>query len=644
MNCLKTRSGLLLAFLLFPFAILAQKPTIKYGNVRMEELMMPVYTPDSTANAVVLADVGYTYVNSTINSFNLVHERHCRIKIFNKAALDEATVAIMYDDETITQIKGSTYLLENGKMVEFKLDSKAIFDEKVNARYRKKKFTLPNVKEGAVIEFSYTIRSDSFTFFKEWEFQSKYPVLWSEYTARVPQQYDYRIESQGYNSFFVSEKKEETGGTLYHWVMKDVPAFEDDQYITTADDYISKVKFQLKGVQYPGSFYKPVLSDWEKVTKVIYEDDGFTSSIYQTGFLKDKIKQITAKHTDPVSKSFALTLFLKNAVKWNGLNRMFPAQSPKILLEKKTGSSADINLLLVGMLRDAGLPANPVILSTRKNGRVNEYYPMIDNFNYVIASVRIDSTDLLLDATDPYRPAYLLPERCLNSKGRLIEENRVGRWINLENYLVFASKAANISLSINNGKVSGTATVYEKDYSAANTRAQLAEANSKDDYVKGKYKVAGLTITDYSLENLENIDTTMVTQLSFEYDAEDTPGILYINPILFNSFNGNAFKAKHRTYPVSYPTLTDLKTTVTVAVPPGYAIEELPKPAKYNLSEDGAKFTYLIGQVGDKIQLRSIISFNKTMFLADEYEGLKAFYAAVSAKLTEQIVLKKINN
>ncbi|WP_165784709.1 DUF3857 domain-containing protein [Solitalea longa] len=678
MNCLKSRSGLLLAFLLFPFAILAQKNTIKYGKVSMEEMTMPVYSKDSSANAVVLADIGNTYFSFTNNDFELIHERHCRIKIFNKAALDEAKIVIPYYDglytkEKIGSLKGSTYLLENGKIVEYKLDSKAVFDELVTGNYRQRKLTLPQVKEGAVIEFTYTIRSNSYTYLREWSFQTNYPTIWSEYSARIPEYFFYKLESQGYNSFFVNEKKEgmeqfiitwkgsfdeytgrrEQGGseavnaksTNYHWAMKDVPAFEDDKYITTADDYISKIKFQQQGEQYPHSPYRGVLNTWEKVTEAIYKTDGFASSMNRTSFLKDQVAQIANKYTNPVSKSLALTSFLKQNVKWNGNNAMLASQTPKTVFEKKTGSAADINLLLVGMLREAGLTANPVILSTRKNGRVNEYYPMIDNFNYVIAAVKIDSTELLLDATDPARSSFLLPERCLNGRGRLIEQNGIGRWVSLENDQIRSKRSTTINLSINNGKLSGTASLYDKEYAAANTRADLVNATSKDDYIKNNYKSAGYTITNYSFDNTELVDTAMVTKLTFESDeeADANSSVIYVNPIMFSSFDGNAFKAKQRTYPVNYPTLSDLVTISTLVIPPGYTVEELPKSTKYVVSEDGAKFSYMIGQIGDKVQVRSVISFNKKMFIAEEYEGLKSFYAAVAAKLSEQIVLKKVS-
>lgn len=667
----------LCALLILPLASIAQKTPVKYGKVSMEEMTMHVYSPDSSANAVVLADVGNSYFVWGQDDFELIHERHCRIKIFNKAAFEDVTFEIpyysgAYSKEKITQLKGVTYLLENGKITEYKLDSKGIFDEKLSGNYNNKKFTLPNVKEGAVIEFVYSIKTDRTTFFKEWEFQGKYPVIWSEYTARIPEYFFYKLEMQGYNPFAINEKKDgneqflirwsstmATQGnsgnsagsasvsartTDYRWVMKDVPAFSDDKFITTKDDYISKIKFQLQGYQYPQSAYHGVLNTWEKVTEAIYNTDGFASSMNRTGFLKDQIKVIADKFPDQATRSVAIASFLKNNVKWNGDNGYLASQTPKTVFDKKTGSAADINLLLVGMLREAGLEANPILLSTRKHGRVNEYYPMVDNFNYVIASVRLDSTDLLLDATDAHRPSYLLPERCLNGKGRLINQKSEGRWVPLQNETIKAKKLSVATLSVKGGKLAGSLIVYSKDYEAANMRSAVAAASNEDEFFKKAFKTNGLTVTKHAFENLKNIDTTLVTNISFEAEDEvNNSSVIYVNPVVFGSFSENVFKAKDRKYPVSFPTTLEDTYMVTIDVPEGYIVDELPKSARFDLSEGGAKFTYTIGQVGGKIQLRTTVGFNKTMFLPEEYEGLKAFYAAIIAKQSEQIVFKKAN-
>ena len=55
-----------------------------------------------------------------------------------------------------------------------------------------------------------------------------------------------------------------------------------------------------------------------------------------------------------------------------------------------------MNLLLIAALRQAGLPAQPVLLSTCAHGRVSQTYPLLDKFDYVVALVPDADGDFLI--------------------------------------------------------------------------------------------------------------------------------------------------------------------------------------------------------------------------------------------------------
>ena len=44
-----------------------------------------------------------------------------------------------------------------------------------------------------------------------------------------------------------------------------------------------------------------------------------------------------------------------------------------------------LQILLVSMLRDVGLEAHPVLISTRSHGQVVQVYPLLSQFNDVLA-------------------------------------------------------------------------------------------------------------------------------------------------------------------------------------------------------------------------------------------------------------------
>lgn len=628
----------------------------RYGKISPDELNMKISPVDSGANAVILHDVGYSYFSFANDDFRLNHERRCRIKILNKAGFDAATVYIPYSTspgakEQIVSLKGATWIIEDGKPKEYKLDGKSVFDELVRGTRRLKKFTLPNIREGAVIEYAYTISSSSLLYLTDWDFQNEYPTLWSEFTAKIPEYFDYTQRSQGFTPFYVNEKKEGTeqfgtqitcSANIFHWVQKDVPAFKDDNYISSRNNYITKVRFQLQGLQYPQSPYRPVLNSWEKVTEEIFGSDGFASAMSRPSVVKEKVKELCLGKSGDRHKAMILASYIKNNIKWDQYLSMWPSASPRQLMEKKSGNSAEINLLLIGMLREAGLKADPVLISSRKNGIVNRYYPLIDNFNDVLAAVEIDSTRILMDATDPYRAPYLLPEYCLNDVGRLIKADGRGEWIDLET-TPFKTKASTLTyMRFKDGKLNGNVIFSASEYAAANNRSKLAGIGTDSKYIHSQFDQAGYQIRNIQVINANRVDTALTAKFDFESD-EDFDGTerIYISPLLFASKIDNEFKAKERQFPISFSTLKSESFISTIEIPEGYEIDELPKSAKIDFSEGAATFQYLIGRTDNQVQLRYVLNVNRKEFPPEEYPHLKNFYAALANKQTEQIVFKK---
>ncbi|MGB5362327.1 MAG: transglutaminase, partial [Aureibaculum sp.] len=129
----------------------------KFGKVDKKDLMEKYYPSDSSANAAVLYKKRRSYFRYTQGQgFELVTEIHERIKIYNKEGYDWATKKIsLYqdgDNEKVS-IKANTFNLVNGKIEKTKLSKSDIFDENVNKYWSRKKFTMPNLSEGCIVEW-----------------------------------------------------------------------------------------------------------------------------------------------------------------------------------------------------------------------------------------------------------------------------------------------------------------------------------------------------------------------------------------------------------------------------------------------------------------------------------------------------------
>jgi len=198
MKAITTLSALLLSFIIY-----AQKAPIKFGDIPKADLVMTTYPEDESAPAVILEDYGEAYVSITASNASLIVKRHVRIKILKKEGLKWADIAIqLYHSgaahEKVSNLKAVTYNLENGKITEHKLSKDGIFRERFNRNFNVEKFTMPNVKEGSVLEYSYTIYSDFIANFPNWQFQYTIPVRLSEYWEIIPDFFVMEKYMQGY--------------------------------------------------------------------------------------------------------------------------------------------------------------------------------------------------------------------------------------------------------------------------------------------------------------------------------------------------------------------------------------------------------------------------------------------------------------
>ncbi len=666
---------LILFLFVLPLTCFSQKPPVKVGDIPMEDMKMTVYSKDTSAAAVILADYGDSKISyNQTTGFSLTFERITRIKILKKEGYEWANFEIpLYigsqgKDEYYTKLKGYTYNLEGGKIVETKMKNDAVFKEQTNENWKRVKFTLPNVKVGSIVEVSYEVSSPFWVNFHDWEFQSTIPTRLSEYRAKVPEYFTYQKYMQGYISLNVNEtnnvlrsftitSSERSEGRATQttfssdkidymeaqsrWAAYDVPAFKEEPYMSTYRDFISKINFELASVQMPGRPVDPVMGTWESINKNLLEDEQFGIVVSRSNFLNKKVEELTAGVTDPAQKIAAIYSYVKENVGWDGTYRKYTDGNFRRVLDEKKGSSSEINLLLTSMLQKADLVADPVLISTRDNGMVREHVPVSTQFNYVIASVKVGDKTILLDATDRSLPMNVLPERCLNGTGFVISKTN-NRWISLApNFKSRSGTSIDLTMDAE-GVLAGKITLTYDGYEAQEERAEYNDLGEKE-YLKTLAETESWEIKNSQIENISKISEPVkeIHEVSLENYAQNIGGVIYINPILRSRWETNPFKLEKREYPVDFKSPFEEMLTGKIVVPEGFIVEELPKPKVLMLPNNAGRYTHSVSLNGNTIAITSLLSINKSMFTQDEYEGLREFFNQVVAKQAEQIVLKK---
>ncbi|TGE25660.1 DUF3857 domain-containing protein [Hymenobacter aquaticus] len=658
---------------------LGQADPIKFGKIDERDLTNANFVADSAAEAVVLCDFGRSRFEPAEDGFRTVFERVTRIKILKKSGYDWATVRVpLYkkdgNAEKLVNLKGYTYNLVNNQVVKEKMESEAVFTEQQSVNNFSRKFTLPNVREGSIIEYTYVINSDFIFNFQDWQFQRSIPTRWSEYRAAIPEYYDYKMLLQGYEPLAIQEREEtntqyvvrwgrsqltaineqeHSAGsaavmaqvTNHRWAMKDVVALRPEPFMTTPKDYVSRIDFELAGMKWPNEGYRSVANTWEKINESLLQDENFGMQLKRGGFLKEQTTALATKYPDLNQRIAAVHDLVRQAVKYNGNDQLYATGPLRRSYDQHSGSAADVNLLLIALLRDAGVPANPVLLSTRTHGVVNQAVPLLAKFNYVVAHVALpEGKEMLVDATEPLVPCGMLPPRCLSGSGRLIMPDAgQSRWVNLRPSQRFL-EYRQVQLTMDDhGGYTGKTHQEHAGYTALMSREKLQKNGEKKFMEEMVRSQEGWSIPKFAFKEREVLTKPLTIDYEFTVPGADSPAsTIYLNPLRAFVDNKNPFHHEDRRFPVDFGAQVDETVMMTITLPAGYVAEELPKPTIVELPDNGGRFSYTIQDSGQgTLQIASRMSLRKPMYMAEEYTYLREFYNRMLAKQAEQIVIKK---
>lgn len=645
-----------------------------FPTVTPAMLAVKQYPIDSGAAAIILAEYSETKVNgSNEGGFAIETRVRRRIHLLKNSSFDRATVSLeLYtngeDPEKISKLNAVTWSLEEGRLIEKRLNTKSdVYTEKQDRNHIQKKFTLPGVKEGAIIEYEYTLSSGYLFNLRPWYFQGDIPCLWSEYNVAFPEFLNYILLQQGTLPFTIasSEVKPGTynlafmrdvyaGKTMddrlmincqiahHRWVISDVPAFKEEAYTSSPINFKNRIWFQLAGFQQPLNV-RTIQATWPEFTATLLDRLDFVNEMENTGeWWPEEMKQVLKGAGSETEIAKRIYGYVSTRFTYNEEETGKTAPLKKVAAAK-TGNMLELNLILVAMLRYAGLQADPVMLSTREHGYSLEDFPVAGQFNYLVCRVRADEDDWLLDATHPLLGFGKLPYQCYNGQARVL--NREATLIRLSPDQLNESDNMKVEVSLNKTGSPHWKTTVNHQYGffaseivrdkikkegpdALRKALEVEEKNGgelKDLVIAPSDTPGSLLEVTYKLETAVNED-----------------GMIYVTPVLVTYFRQNPLKSADRKYPVELPYKISQQYTVNIQVPDGYRVEEMPAPLSTGINGNkDAAFDYQITEANGKVTIHYSIEIAKTLFKPGEYNTLRDLFNKIAAKLEEQVVFKK---
>lgn len=646
-------------------------PPIKFGTLTKADLADATAPADTAAPAEILCDFGQSKIVGAQDGFELLFERTTRVRIRRRTGYDYATVRVpLYhregQREKLQQLKGVTYNLAGDKLTKTPLRTEAVFSKKLSEHLDEYAFTLPDVREGSVVEYTYTIRSEFLFNLQDWQFQHDVPVRWSEYRIILPSFFRYKEISRTYVPFAFNQTDAQPYTTAYReaqrdsygrsltqdnafsittvalhrrWVLQNAPALREEAYMTSLQDYRARVDFELERIQFSEKASPTfVVGSWAEIEKELLKHENFGQYLERASPLTAQATALRATHPDAAARAAAVRTLVMQAVGYEGLNSMYARTPPRKVCEQRRGNAAEVNLLLVRSLRDAGLDAQPLLLSTRANGQVQTELPVVSQFNYVVAHLGLPGgRDVLLDATDWHLPPTLLPAQCLGGQGRLL--GPAGRWVPLsaaQPHTLYTQATWQLDA---HGALGGTVRHEYAGYAAPAAR-QAGTAALRQQWQKAR---PDWTVETAETTGADQLDKPLAFTLAAHLPGADAPAAtLYVRPLQHLAPAASPFRAEERRFPVDLEAPHRAEYTVTLTLPPGYTAATLPADVNLTLPNNGGRFVYGITQpTPTTLRIASRLLLDKTRYPASEYAALRELHAKALAKFAEPIVVQK---
>jgi len=644
----------------------------KFGDITKEALSQKRHPSEPEAPAAVLYRMSYTdFEYNKDRGFFAVIKVVERIKIYNKKGLDRATISVpLYkgygdNDDSFTGLKAYTYELIDGDIKKTKLGKDGIFEEERSSFLDIKKFTMPNVQPGSIIEYKYTISTPYIGNLDPYYFQETIPVDRVELTFWAPEWMVYKMHRRGWYPFNIEnlekrdniafKKVEESrlgpkkivydkvafDSKGYALELSNIPSIKEEPYMASLESYRSGIQFELNYTQFPNSPRDNYATTWSEVAKDVNQADRFGGQLKKGRLFKNLAASLVQDSDSEQEKIVKVYSFVRNTITWNGNKGIYASDDLSKIIENKTGNDADINLILVGLLREVGVGANPILISSKDNGI--PIFPTRSGFDYVIAGVGEGSNPILLDAANRLSAPQVLDNELLNWSGWLIREDGTSRNVSL-----FPLKTANHTALVNYGidedlVTTGKVRSRVSGHVAQEIRHDFNGLN-KDEYATTMEKnMSAIEVDNVIFKEMENPFKPLTLSYEFNSDTfvEEIGGAIYFSPLGQYATTINPFTAESRTYPIDFKFPKEDRLTLTWSIPAGYEIVSLPEGVEVNLQDGLGSYKYSISEINGQIKVSILRIINKADVRATSYNFIKEYYKLMLEKESEKVKLKK---
>lgn len=561
--------------------------------------------------------------------FGKVFEVHERVKIYNKEGLEYSNWEIPFDE--IESLKATTYNLEDGKIIKTKVTSNSIYMEEVEEDYQINKITFPNVKVGSIIELSYKLSGVGL---KNIYCQSSIPIKKFKLVLRNPNYVNLNV-AENSSSIVQLKVEEKTKEIIYSG--ENIAGLKFERYLGGINNYRGRLFLEIAY-----AYGSNKLKRWSQVAAFYNEGkNGFKDLLSMRKVYKKDLKIVLGTEQDLLIRAKRVYSFVQKNIKWNNYYSRGEIKLEKVY-NNKEGSVGAINLILIAMLRDAGIKAYPMLIASKSNGFIK--FPTIIGFNNTIACVQILDKKYLVDASRKFANFGELPISYVNGDGLVLYGKGLFELLTTRTRAK-SKTSTNINASINTEDLSLSGRVENRisGYYAWDHRLTY-ENNVEGIYQKElEDSFNFLEIDNLVTKDFKNIDKPITLYYDFTLGdyVEKINNQLYIEPFIIFGEKENYFKQENRIYPIDFLYPTGKNLIINFDIPKGYRVESVPKSKDIQLSDNVASLIFKSEIIDSKIKVILSLQINYSIVSAKYYQEIKNLFSEYISITKSKIVLSK---
>jgi Domain of Unknown Function with PDB structure (DUF3857) len=653
---------------LFITRLYCQQDLPAYGKIDKSDLLLTECPFDSSSAAYKLLDYGKVWfakseiatniqriVNGRIR-LKIVTERRVRIKILKAKALGLADISIPFfaADEELKKVEGCTYNLDtDGNLTVLNISQNDIYKRKSPAGGNELVMLLPGVKVGSVIEYKYTLHTEDEAYIRDWYFQDEIPTRVSYYNISLPQTYDFSEETYLRQPAVVRQKTENEffGSGQFSMnvpvlkktiIVENIPAMTAEPYMGSAKDYLQRILYHR--VPEPDAETQEGGSNalWRQLAGVYEKNFDIAKQLAVSIPHTDELIAVLQKEKDTVVIIQSLCKFINSNISMNDNMDIFSLQDLRSVWDKRSGSNTGINMILINLLRKAGIMAYPLLSSTVENGTVLPEMVSYRQFNLLLTYIPADSGFYVINATDKMQHPGLIPHEVLTAKGLIIDGEK-SKLIDLRDVKQRYGQMTSVLLLMEkDGTAKGEVIINSSGY-ARYGRVESWKSDPKKFEEKFLHPANSALVIDSVQVNNEANDKLPFEQTAwFNMKLNKSGSYYYVNANLFTGLFENPFKASQRVSAVNfrYPQHYDIYFSMTL--PDGFIFEALPGNKTMMMGDKSITFSRQLSAAVKLLNLKISIDFKQAVYPAGDYPALQEYCKKMFNLLAEQILIKKV--